>query len=240
MLYSDSEVYASDSPSPLVKFEMNDHQEDAEDEAHQRMNSSKADQEVKIEIKKPHKFIYPRLNFFGTGGLSSSVADSCGVSVPSNVSASANTVSCNDGSTSSAPAGGCSQQLKLETETNSVNSKKSSPYTFFSMDSEDDFDPYGSDVPSDVDTKRDLLGHGLENQNVDIDCGSCLSASSSTVSTPVCRICQLPGVEPSNPLISPCRCLGSIRYVHNNCLLVRVIRFFFENFSKLFAAESQH
>ena len=98
---------------------------------------------------------------------------------------------------------------------------KKSPYAFFVMDSEDDFDPYGSDVPSDVDTKRDLLGcHSLENQNVDIENGSCLSASSSTVSLPVCRICQLPGVEPSNPLISPCRCLGSIRYVHNNCLLV--------------------
>merc|ERR1719422_744311 len=48
---------------------------------------------------------------------------------------------------------------------------------------------------------------------------TCLSQSSSTMSMPVCRICQLPGVEPSNPLISPCRCLGSIRYVHNNCLL---------------------
>ena len=65
------------------------------------------------------------------------------------------------------------------------------------------------------------LGHGgLENQNVDIENTSCLSMTSSNVSLPVCRICQLPGVEPSNPLISPCRCLGSIRYVHNNCLLV--------------------
>ena len=36
--------------------------------------------------------------------------------------------------------------------------KQSSPFTFFAMDSEDDFDPYGSDVPSDLDTKRDLLG----------------------------------------------------------------------------------
>ncbi len=55
----------------------------------------------------------------------------------------------------------------------------------------------------------------------DFDRNSCLSASSSTVSSPACRICQLPGIEPTNPLISPCRCLGSIRYVHNNCLLVR-------------------
>ena len=50
-----------------------------------------------------------------------------------------------------------------------------------------------------------------------------LSQSSSTLSMPVCRICQLPGMEPNNNLISPCRCLGSIRYVHNNCLLVKMI-----------------
>ena len=116
------------------------------------------------------------------------------------------------------PAGQVASSCQLKSE--ECDNKKS-PYAFFVMDSEDDFDPYGSDVPSDVDTKRDLLGcHSLENQNVDIENGSCLSASSSTVSLPVCRICQLPGVEPSNPLISPCRCLGSIRYVHNNCLLV--------------------
>ena len=52
---------------------------------------------------------------------------------------------------------------------------------------------------------------------------TCLSQSSSTMSMPVCRICQLPSMEPSNMLISPCRCLGSIRYVHNNCLLVSVL-----------------
>jgi len=45
-----------------------------------------------------------------------------------------------------------------------------------------------------------------------------LSNSSSTSSMPICRICQLPGIEPSNPLLSPCRCLGSIRYVHGPCL----------------------
>ena len=50
-----------------------------------------------------------------------------------------------------------------------------------------------------------------------------LSTSSSTMSMPACRICQLPGMEPNNNLISPCRCLGSIRYVHNNCLLVGVL-----------------
>eukprot|EP00096_Caligus_rogercresseyi_P010344 TRINITY_DN3733_c0_g1_i1.p1 TRINITY_DN3733_c0_g1~~TRINITY_DN3733_c0_g1_i1.p1 ORF type:complete len:654 (-),score=148.15 TRINITY_DN3733_c0_g1_i1:1214-3175(-) len=52
-----------------------------------------------------------------------------------------------------------------------------------------------------------------------VETGSCLSNSSSTASLPACRICQLPSMEPNNQLISPCRCLGSIRYVHNNCLL---------------------
>ena len=194
---SDSEVYASDSPSPLVKFEINDHEE-TEDEA-----KDEAKNEVAVAAggaKKPHKFIYPRLNFFGSG-LSSSVADS----------------SC------TVPAASQAGQASKFQADSKIEEGKKSPYAFFVMDSEDDFDPYGSDVPSDVDTKRDLLGcHSLENQNVDIESGSCLSASSSTVSSPVCRICQLPGVEPSNPLISPCRCLGSIRYVHNNCLLVSV------------------
>merc|ERR550519_2890711 len=46
----------------------------------------------------------------------------------------------------------------------------------------------------------------------------CMSHSSSTSSMPICRICQLPSIEPHNSLISPCRCLGSIRYVHNPCL----------------------
>lgn len=45
-----------------------------------------------------------------------------------------------------------------------------------------------------------------------------MSHSSSTSSMPICRICQLPSMEPHNSLISPCRCLGSIRYVHNSCL----------------------
>jgi len=48
--------------------------------------------------------------------------------------------------------------------------------------------------------------------------GGTLSHSSSTSSMPICRICQLPSMEPHNTLISPCRCLGSIRYVHNPCL----------------------
>ena len=57
-----------------------------------------------------------------------------------------------------------------------------------------------------------------------------MSHSSSTTSMPICRICQLPSMEPNNPLLSPCRCLGSIRYVHNPCLKVSSLAFFYQSY----------
>ena len=114
----------------------------------------------------------------------------------------------------------------------SVSSKK--PYTFFQLDSDDEFDfNVVDDInvnTNNMDTDDDDLGFSnasiLDDDNLKstrMEHGerqACLSQSSSTISMPVCRICQLPSMEPSNHLISPCRCLGSIRYVHNNCLLV--------------------
>lgn len=35
----------------------------------------------------------------------------------------------------------------------------------------------------------------------------------------ICRICQMPG-DDRDPLITPCRCAGSLRYVHASCLKV--------------------
>ena len=65
-------MYASDSPSPLVKFELND----SEGEDNMPSTNNPKQDEVKVEVvKKPHKFIYPRLNFFGSGS-SNVVADS--------------------------------------------------------------------------------------------------------------------------------------------------------------------
>ena len=123
-------MYASDSPSPLVKFELNDSEVDEIPK-----------DEVKVEVKKPHKFIYPRLNFFGSGS-SNVVADSSAALPQLSPARSAVT-----------------SQLKND---GSKSDSKKSPYTFFTVDSDDDFDPYGSDVPSDVDTKRELLlSHGL-------------------------------------------------------------------------------
>lgn len=44
---------------------------------------------------------------------------------------------------------------------------------------------------------------------------------SSTMSSlaPICRICQATG-EPDNVLIYPCRCDGSMKYIHGTCLRV--------------------
>ena len=40
----------------------------------------------------------------------------------------------------------------------------------------------------------------------------------------VCRVCRSPGELPDNPLFYPCRCKGSIKYVHNDCLTMWLVR----------------
>jgi len=40
------------------------------------------------------------------------------------------------------------------------------------------------------------------------------------VPEPLCRICHLLDLTtPKNPLLTPCKCTGSIKYIHYNCLL---------------------
>ncbi|XP_053423888.1 probable E3 ubiquitin-protein ligase MARCHF10 isoform X2 [Nycticebus coucang] len=34
----------------------------------------------------------------------------------------------------------------------------------------------------------------------------------------LCRICQIAGGSPSNPLLEPCGCVGSLKFVHQECL----------------------
>ena len=36
--------------------------------------------------------------------------------------------------------------------------------------------------------------------------------------SPACRICLAEEEETSNPLISPCKCAGSMRFIHHLCL----------------------
>nr|XP_013800917.1 PREDICTED: probable E3 ubiquitin-protein ligase MARCH10 [Apteryx mantelli mantelli] len=33
-----------------------------------------------------------------------------------------------------------------------------------------------------------------------------------------CRICQIAGGSPTNPLLEPCGCVGSLQFVHEKCL----------------------
>ena len=33
-----------------------------------------------------------------------------------------------------------------------------------------------------------------------------------------CRICQMTGGSPTNPLLEPCSCVGSLQFVHQECL----------------------
>nr|XP_045600147.1 uncharacterized protein LOC123759307 [Procambarus clarkii] len=45
-----------------------------------------------------------------------------------------------------------------------------------------------------------------------------LSASSSTASMPMCRICHHPQGDGLDTLISPCRCAGTMQFIHQGCL----------------------
>lgn len=48
---------------------------------------------------------------------------------------------------------------------------------------------------------------------------SCEPSEVGTDLLPICRICQLPG-DKEDSLFSPCRCSGSVRYIHQSCLKV--------------------
>lgn len=52
-----------------------------------------------------------------------------------------------------------------------------------------------------------------------------LSAASSAL-IPICRICHLPEDESDSMLISPCRCAGTMQFIHNSCLMVRCSRLY--------------
>ena len=52
------------------------------------------------------------------------------------------------------------------------------------------------------------------------DMKSNMSESTSAI-IPICRICHMPGDE-SEILINPCRCAGTLQFIHQNCLMVSV------------------
>uniref|UniRef100_A0A8D0HDR7 RING-type E3 ubiquitin transferase n=1 Tax=Sphenodon punctatus TaxID=8508 RepID=A0A8D0HDR7_SPHPU len=47
---------------------------------------------------------------------------------------------------------------------------------------------------------------------------SLLLEDSEEEESDLCRICQMSSTSPSNPLIEPCKCTGSLQYVHQECM----------------------
>lgn len=45
-----------------------------------------------------------------------------------------------------------------------------------------------------------------------------INSDKNSVSKPLCRICYLTNSDMENPLISPCKCNGSMKYIHHKCL----------------------
>jgi hypothetical protein len=45
-----------------------------------------------------------------------------------------------------------------------------------------------------------------------------LSQNASSKQMPICRICLSEFTEQDNPLVNPCRCAGTMKYVHIKCL----------------------
>jgi hypothetical protein len=68
--------------------------------------------------------------------------------------------------------------------------------------------------------------------------GSLISLASS--SRPLCRICHLQNDTPSDPLIWPCRCSGTMQFVHTSCLVVSTFRHFFPISSHTSSLYLQH
>ena len=52
------------------------------------------------------------------------------------------------------------------------------------------------------------------------DVGSMMSVSLF----PFCRICHMAASDSEEPLISPCRCSGTMQYIHGSCLMVCYLR----------------
>ncbi|XP_073024660.1 probable E3 ubiquitin ligase SUD1 [Primulina eburnea] len=71
--------------------------------------------------------------------------------------------------------------------------------------------------PSSVDSSPGASSYGSM-ENIDINSGSKYDLLDEEEEEDVCRICRNPG-EIDNPLQYPCACSGSIKFVHQECLL---------------------
>ncbi len=64
------------------------------------------------------------------------------------------------------------------------------------------------------------LNANIEHSNREENVADCVSVSKSTGSNdPVCRICHLEEASQRENLICPCLCKGSMKVVHETCLL---------------------
>ena len=61
-----------------------------------------------------------------------------------------------------------------------------------------------------------LFGKFVDHDTVFLD--SLLLEDSDAEEGDLCRICQMGETSNSNPLIEPCRCTGSLQYVHQDCI----------------------
>ena len=50
------------------------------------------------------------------------------------------------------------------------------------------------------------------------------TASAMTSSEDICKICHCGSKESGTPLISPCLCAGSIKFVHEECLIMKWVK----------------
>ena len=71
----------------------------------------------------------------------------------------------------------------------------------------------------DITAKSSILS--LNNNNIVITCDRSPFSSVTSSLSSLCRICQCPA-EPDRVLIAPCRCKGSLQYIHSACLLVSI------------------
>ncbi len=59
------------------------------------------------------------------------------------------------------------------------------------------------------------VGMGLPTVNTSAE-----KSETSSAILPICRICHMPGEDEEEMLISPCRCAGTLQFIHNTCLQV--------------------
>ncbi|XP_040605840.1 probable E3 ubiquitin-protein ligase MARCHF10 isoform X2 [Mesocricetus auratus] len=95
---------------------------------------------------------------------------------------------------------------------------ESIPFTFFAV----------SDFPNQNDHEDSIRIHGVNDEKGATEIKAdpeklrklqeSLLEEDSEEEGDLCRICQIAGGSPTNPLLEPCGCVGSLQFVHQECL----------------------